>query len=116
MPVFAVKYDEDPYGFIGKFQAFNGNGKPSELLAAELFHAYRKHKQTQQRMAEVLMRLFERSPTFAGAKTRIGYLEELTVWDPSFVGRIEAAVESNSQVEGSWGVPERVKKLAKKWS
>jgi hypothetical protein len=81
-----------------------------------LFDAYRKNKQTQKRLSEVLVTLFEESNNFANAKKRIGYLEELEVWDASFVPRIKAAVKSNSQVSGSWGVPERVEDLAKKWA
>lgn len=116
LPVFAIRCGQDPYGFIGRFQGFNGANKTAAALAKELFEAYRKNKQTQKRMAEVLVSLFEESGSFAFAKTRVGYLEELEVWDPSFVHRIEAAALSNSQIEGSWGVPERVQKLAKKWA
>lgn len=115
LAVFAVRFGQDPYGFIGRFQAFNGGGKAVAALAQELFDAYRKHKQTQKRMSEVLVALFEGSDTFYEAKDRIGYLEELEVWDPSFIPRIKAAVKSNSQISGSWGVPDRVKALAKKW-
>jgi hypothetical protein len=39
VPVFAVRLGETPYGFIGRFQAFNGNGKASADLARELFDA-----------------------------------------------------------------------------
>lgn len=116
LPVFAIRCGQDPYGFIGRFQGFNGANKTASALAKELFEAYRKNKQTQKRMAEVLVSLFEESGSFAFAKARIGYLEELEFWDPSFVHRIEAAAHSNSQIEGSWGVPERVQKLAKKWA
>jgi len=116
LPVFAVRCGQDPYGFIGRFQGFNGVNKTASALAKELFEAYRKNKQTQKRIAEVLVNLFEDSGSFACAKTRIGYLEELEVWDPSFVHRIEAAAKNNSQIEGSWFVPERVQKLAKKWA
>jgi len=116
LPVFAVRCGQDPYGFIGRFQGFNGAKKTAGALAKELFEAYRKNKQTQKRIGEVLVSLFEESGSFAFAKTRIGYLEELEVWDRSFVHRIEAAANSNSQIEGSWGVPERVQKLAKKWA
>lgn len=115
LPVFAVRYGQDPYGFIGRFQAFSGQGKPAKDLAREIFDTYRKNKQSQKRMAEVLVGLFEESGTFAEAKVRISYLEELEVWEASFVPRIEAAADNNSQVAGSWGVPERVAKLAKKW-
>jgi hypothetical protein len=116
LPVFAVRFGQDPYGFIGRFQAFKGGKKTPAELAEELFDAYRKNKQTQKRMGEVLVTLFEESNSFSYAKRRIGYLEELEVWDASFVPRIKSAVKSNSQVSGSWGVPEQVKELAKKWA
>lgn len=113
---FAVRFGQDPYGFIGRFQAFNGNTKTAIALARELFDAYRKNKQTQRRMSEVLVGLFEQSGSFASAKTRIGYLEELTLWDSSFSTRVRSALKNNSQISGSWGVPERIKTLVKKWS
>jgi hypothetical protein len=116
LPVFAVRFGQDPYGFIGRFQGFTGGGKTASALAQELFDSYRKNKQTQKRMAEVLVNLFEDSGSFVAAKTRIGYLEELESWDSAFVPRLEAMVESNSQISGSWGVPDRVQALAKKWA
>lgn len=116
LPVFAVHYGQTPYGFIGRFQAFAGADKTPEALAREIFDAYRKNKQTQKRMGEVLLNLFEDSGSFATAKVRIGYLEQLQAWDASFVPRLEASAQSNSQISGSWGVPERVHALAKKWA
>lgn len=116
LPVFAVRFGQDPYGFIGRFQGFVGGGKTPESLARELFDAYRKNKQSQKRMGEVLLNLFEDSFSFQSAKARIGYLEELEVWDSSLVPRLGAAVEASSQISGSWGVPERVQLLAKKWT
>lgn len=116
LPVFSVRFGQDPYGFIGRFQGFIGGGKTPEALARELFDAYRKNKQTQKRMGEVLLNLFEDSSSFVAAKERIGYLEQLEVWDLSFVPRLEAAAEANSQISGSWGIPDRVQALAKKWA
>ncbi len=116
VPVFSVRFGQDPYGFIGRFQAFNGNKKGATALARELFDAYRKDKQTQRRMSEILVALFEESGSFAEAKARIGYLEELAIWEPSFSTRIRSAAKSNSQVSGSWGVPERATALVKKWA
>lgn len=116
LPVFAVRFGQDPYGFIGRFQGFVGGGKTPEVLARELFDAYRKNKHSQKRMGEVLLNLFEDSNSFQTAKTRIGYLEEIGVWESSFMPRLEAAAEANSQISGSWGVSERVQSLAKKWA
>jgi hypothetical protein len=115
LPVFSIRFGQDPYGFIGKFQAFNGNEKSAATLAQELFDAYRNHKQTKERMAEVLIRRFEESESFAQAKNRIDLLEQLDVWDTSFSQRLEAAVQNNNQISGSWGVSERVEALVKKW-
>ena len=116
IPAFAVSFGEDPYGFIGRFQAFNGSKKNAAALALELFEAYRKNKQTQRRISEVLVGLFEQSGSFADAKARIGYLEDLALWEPSFSTRVRSAAKSNRQVSGSWGVPERVAALVKKWA
>jgi hypothetical protein len=116
VPVFAIRLGQDPYGFIGRFQAFNGNGKNAPAIAKELFDAFRKGKQTQKRMSEVLVGLFEESGSFAEAKERVGYLEEATTWDASHGSRVRAAVKNNSQVSGSWGVSDRVKALTKKWA
>jgi len=116
LPVFAVRFGQDPYGFIGRFQGFSGLGKTAEMIARELFDSYRKNKQSQRRMAENLLSLYEDSCSFADAKARIGYLEELEVWQSSFTPRVEAALAANSQISGSWGVPERVVALTKKWS
>ncbi len=116
VPAFAVGFGEAPYGFIARFQAFDGSSKTAATLARELFDAYRKNKQTQRRMSEVLVGLFEQSGSFAEAKARIGYLEDLLLWEPSFSTRIRSAAGSNSQVTNSWGVPERVELLVKKWA
>lgn len=115
-PVFAVRLGQDPYGFIGKFQGFNGNGKESSEIARELFDTYRLNKQTQTRMAGAIVRMLERSSSFANAKYNVGLLEDLEYWEPEFSVRIQKAVEENGQVESSWGVPERVTALIAKWA
>jgi hypothetical protein len=48
LPTFAVHLGQDPYGFIGRFQAFNGYGKDPLELARDLFDAFLKHKQTEE--------------------------------------------------------------------
>jgi hypothetical protein len=115
IPAFSVKLGQDPYGFIGRFQAFDGNSKSAKILARELFDAYRKNKQTRQKMGEVLVRLFEQSGSYAEAKERITYLEELKFWKQTYSTRISSAADMNSQISGSWGVPGRVEVLVKKW-
>ena len=52
-----VHIGETPYGFIGRFQAFNGSGKDVQALAGELFDCYRKHGRVRRKMAEVFVGL-----------------------------------------------------------
>ncbi len=115
-PAFAVRLGETPYGFIGRFQAFNGINKPVTKLAEELFGMFCKHKKTAPYMSEALLCLFEKSNSFADANKLIGYLERLQYWKPSYVERIREAVYANSQISGSSGVASRVDFLAIKWS
>jgi hypothetical protein len=104
----------DPHGFVSRFQAFNGNGKTAEQIASELVDASIVHKKLREQMAGILVDLFVKSGSFATAKRRIGLIERLTYWRPEFSGRIAEAAETNGQISGSWGVPERVTDLVDK--
>jgi hypothetical protein len=84
VPVYSVRFGQDPYGFIGRFQAFTGISKTSLSIATELFDTLCKGKQTQYRMADVLVDLFAGSVSFKDAKTNMCYLNNLTVWASSY--------------------------------
>jgi hypothetical protein len=115
IPVFTVRCGADPHGFASRFQAFNGNGKTPLQISEELFEASVTHKKLQAKMADILIDLFVNSGNFNAAKSRVSYLERLKVWDPSYSVRITKAVKNNSQISGSWGVPDQVTTLIKKW-
>ncbi len=116
IPVFTIRCGADPYGFVSRFQAFNGNGKSNFQIAREIFEAAIVHKKLQLKMAAILVDLFVKSGSFAVAKTRINYLEQLKIWDQNFSDKIKKAIKDNNQVRGSWGVPEQVENLIKKWA
>jgi TIR domain len=116
IPVFTVKCGADPHGFVGRFQAFNGTGKTPPQIARELFEASISHKKLQERMADVIIDLFVSSASFSTAKERVGYVEQLKIWDPVYSVRLEKAVRTNDQIIHSWGVPEQVSQLIKKWT
>lgn len=111
LPVFSVRLGENPYGFIGRFQAFQGNGKTSAQLAGEIFEVLVRHKQTRRRVAEALLLRVEQSDSFAQAKANVGWLEKATYWHSSFNDRLQIAAKSNGQIQGSWGTPDRIKQL-----
>lgn len=66
-------------------------------------------------MADILVARFEDSTSFKNAKENISLLEELPRWSKLYSKRLIKAVEENSQINGSWGVPGRVTALIEKW-
>ena len=115
VPVFAVRLGEDPYGFIGRFQAFNGNGRPRAALALELFECFVKHSQLQRDMSDVTVGLFEASNNYMDARSRVNNLELLEFWDQTYSDRVLEALKQNSQVSGAFGVRKKVEALVQKW-
>jgi hypothetical protein len=107
-PVFAVRYNLPPYGFFGKAQAFNGNGKEPIALAKEIFRRLADHPSTQIAISHGMVGYFAESDSFAQSKERVGRLELLKYWDDELKNRVAAALAENSQIYASFGVPERV--------
>lgn len=115
VPVFTVRVGADPKGFVSRFQAFTGSGKNAEEIAVEVFDAILSHKMLQKRMAEITVKLFVKSENFATSKLRMGHLEKLRHWEPSFSKRILKAADENYEISAAFGVPDRVKALVTKW-
>ena len=106
--VVAARFGADPYGFIRRFQAMEGDNKTSADLAAELFDILCKHRQTRKRISEGVMECFKQSDSFACAKENITLLEMLNYWDASLSAQARSASRSNGQIRNAWEVPERL--------
>ena len=115
LPVFAVMFDEDPYGFISRFQAFNGNRKAPEALAREIIEAFLEHAPMATAISEGLVSSFENSRTYGEAFERIGRLETIVVWNPTYAGRLRKAVKSNLTIAKAYHVPGRIEELIKRF-
>jgi hypothetical protein len=113
--VISVKMGLDPYGFMGHEQALPGARELSLPIARQIFEIFLKHKQTQKRMSESLVSRFESSDSFADAKKNIGLLEVAVYWDKQLSEAVGTAAKQNGQINGSFGVPERVRALLIKW-
>jgi hypothetical protein len=112
--VITVRFGQDPYGFLGKAQAIQGEGKEISVLADEIFERLAKHKQTQRALAYALLQGFHDSPSFKDAKYNIWLLESNDYWDATFPERLRKARDENDQVSEAFGVPERIDRLIKK--
>lgn len=111
VPVFSVRFDMAPYGLFGKKQAFNGKGKDISTIAVELLDTYRKHPKTQDKVSDAIIEKFCNSNSFAEAKANCELVEQLVAWKSEYKTRLRGAVASNSQINGSWGVPDRIERL-----
>lgn len=111
IPVIPIRLGVDPYGFIGRFQAFDGRSLKPEEIATRLVEILARHPRTCDRMAEFLVLSLEQSWSFGQAKERVGRLGLIQRWDEELIGRVQAALESNDQISNAFGVPAKVKQL-----
>ena len=113
--VISLKMGLDPYGFMGHEQALPWGGDSlAQPVADQIFKILVKHKQTQKRMSESLVSRFENSDTFAEAKANMGLLDQAVYWDNRLSDAIVKADKENGQINGSFGVSNRVAAFVKK--
>jgi len=109
--IVAVRFGHDPYGFIGRLQAMEGQGKGTSDLARELFDILCRHPQTRKRIAESLVTRLEKSESFSCTKRTMDLLDKLQYWDSLLSTRARSAVQSNPQVRDAWRVPNRLEQF-----
>jgi TIR domain len=110
--IIPVKMGQDPYGFIGKFQAMTF--KDVDALAKNIFDSVVKNKKTNKQMAYAIMRQFELSRSFAWAKENIDLVEKIEYWDDNLISRLKNAADNNSQIKHSFGVTSRIEYILSK--
>lgn len=111
--VIPVMDGQNPYGFIGKYQALPSQAEPSDLADA-IAKILLNNKLTKKEMAEALVTKFEDSSNFQQAKDNIGVLEQIKYYDNKIIERIESAIKSNSQIADAYGVPAKARRLLKR--
>jgi len=105
VPVLPVRLGEDPYGFIGKYQAMPGLGVGTPQLARRIQESLLTgFAATELRMKRALVSRFEQATSYAHTKALMGVLATLTALPQDLVDRLQAAPSANSQVRGSWAV------------
>jgi len=113
LPIISVRQGLDPYGFIGKYQAVQGVGKTAAQLAKEIFTLFITNPIIGPKITDALVKLLADSYSFDRSKILIGYIKQSNFLNSKHVTAMKEAVKNNSQVNGSWGVPEQIAQLAK---
>ena len=109
--IVSIRFGEDPYGFIGRYQGLQGLGRAAGQLAVELVDIFAANKLTSARMAESLVSFFSSSDTFSEAKARLALLDKISVWSPALLERLRVSLQSNDQIYNAFGVPDRVRMI-----
>lgn len=102
-----------PWGFMGRYQALKCVDQEPSTLARCIADIVIAHPLTSARMAEALVANLERSESFADAKTNMALVRRVKVWTPDLLRKLEGSTK-NSQVSGSWGVPESIRDIVAK--
>ena len=101
--IVGVKQDVDPHGFIGKYQAVNGDDSPYSawVIAERIVGALWVNSKTRPLMARPATVAYEQSTSFDNARANYSRLRELQAdeWTDEMVEMVEAAKRENRQVE-----------------
>ncbi len=112
VPVIPVKLGQDPYGFVGRYQAVQGQNRSGRELAEEVLAiCLDRFDNTRSRMQTALVARFERAESFAQAKDLIRSLEQIDTLPTDLVDRLEAAPTNNSQLENAFEVQRRLPRI-----
>jgi hypothetical protein len=107
--IMPVRMGQDPYGFIGKFQAINFTD--IDKVALDIFESLLRNKKTSKKIAQGVLHKFENSGSFRSAKINMTLVEKIGFWDKNSIERLKSAVQNNSQISDSFGVSSRVNSI-----
>ena len=113
--IVSVDLGQEPYGFLGRYQALKAVNLEPDEVSMRLFRLLLKNEKSQPAVAAALVSLFEGSDSFQEAKDNSRLLEMLPRLDKNLRQRVRTALKGNSQVSAAFGVPDRVTRLLVKW-
>jgi hypothetical protein len=112
--VIPMRFEIDPYGFIGKFQAITVRGKEIEFVCEEIFKILASNPLSAQRMIECLVFKLCNSNSYAeSSETSKLLLSTKGNINQELADKLLTAMAQNSQIKDAWGVPERIQNIIK---
>lgn len=115
VPIIPLRFGQDPYGFVGKYQGLQGAGKDFRQLSKEIMQILLANENSRQKMTQGLVHSLVKSHSFAESKEKIGFIEKAPYLSTDLIQLLENSIKENSQVRESRGVPESIKALKKKF-
>jgi len=105
--IIPVRVGNDPYGFIGNYQALQGAGKENPELAAEVADLLAEHPLTADRMAPATVETFARSYSFESARAHLQRLIKIpsSAWTSELAKIVRRALVDNDQLSNANAPP-----------
>ncbi|WP_323588740.1 toll/interleukin-1 receptor domain-containing protein [Aliarcobacter butzleri] len=99
--IIPIKKDLDPYGFIAKYQAINGNNKNVGEVAQEVFNTIIKHSKSKNKMLSILTNLVGKSTNVSDAIKRINILINISNIPEELLVQMLEQIYNNSILKNS---------------
>ena len=114
VPILPLKFSQDPYGFIGRFQALNCASLTAQQAASNVARLLIENPLSQSAMSDTVGRRLLRSGSFALSKTLMDLLEVPSTIPQSTLQLVSQANGTNDQVSQAWGVSDRIENLLRR--
>jgi TIR domain len=115
VPVLPLRYDLNPYGFMGKLQAERCAGLPDWQMAHKVMDWLMRTPSLQHAATDGLVSGFVNSRTFDNSRHLLLDLEEVQQFTPEQLNRLDEATTANSQIReaviSGTTVPKRIEQL-----
>ena len=107
--VLPVRYEIDPYGFIGKIQGISANKKNVPTICDEIFNVLLNDSTTKRRMTEAIVYKLCNSCGFKESIETMKLLERASEnLTSEMKDKLRVAVQNNSQIIKAFDVPEKI--------
>jgi hypothetical protein len=114
--VIPIKLGVDPYGFFGKHQAIQGEGRKANSIAADVYAALVRNPLTQARMVGPAVRVFADSASYRDAEGNAERLLGFPSMSISDLKRVEEACLANRQIYEANRCPALIAELYRRHS
>lgn len=112
--IIPVDLGSEVYGFLSKYQWLKAGKMTAEDISSRVFDILNTHNLSKKKFSEAIVNKFESSYSFSSAKENTSLLERLEYLDAELISRIQIATRINGQINQSFGVSERIRRLIEK--
>lgn len=114
IPIIPIKCNVAPYGFITFVQAITAAHCDPVRISTDVYKTLATRLPHDYRMSDSVVQGFITSKSFEAAKNGVNLLQKLLYIKEDDLTKIADAVETNPQIKGAYGVPDKVEMILEK--